>query len=237
MLASAVGRICNPSARGPNRTDCKSVLLPGRTDCKSVLQPDGCKSVLLPDGLQIRPTAASSVCDRHLGKMDSRSLRDLPIGQDGIELRGSRLMQSTPRIAPADTERRAIVVHGIVQGVGFRPFVFGLATRLRLGGFVKNQTGHVHIEVEGKPNSLDCFLAEIVDRPPPLAQIEQLSWEPRSPRGEPGSASSRAMPTQPARSSFRPTWRPARNVSRSCSIRPTAGSVIRSSIAPTAARG
>ncbi len=77
------------------------------------------------------------------------------------------------------------MVHGIVQGVGFRPFIFGLATRLRLGGFVKNQTGNVLIEVEGTPGSLDCFLAEIVDRPPPLAQIEHLSWEPRKLQGEP----------------------------------------------------
>ena len=46
-------------------------------------------------------------------------------------------------------ERRAITVLGIVQGVGFRPFVHGLASRLGLGGFVKNQAGRVLIEVEG----------------------------------------------------------------------------------------
>jgi hydrogenase maturation protein HypF len=83
-------------------------------------------------------------------------------------------------------ERRAIVVRGIVQGVGFRPFVYGLATRLRLGGFVKNQTGSVLIEVEGKPPALDGFLAELADHPPPLALIEHLSWEGRPPRGEGG---------------------------------------------------
>jgi hydrogenase maturation protein HypF len=81
-------------------------------------------------------------------------------------------------------ERRAIVIRGIVQGVGFRPFVFNLATRLGLGGFVKNQTGTVFIEVEGELAALDTFLANVAGKAPPLAQIEHLSWEPRSPRGD-----------------------------------------------------
>jgi hydrogenase maturation protein HypF len=83
-------------------------------------------------------------------------------------------------------ERRAIEVQGIVQGVGFRPFVFGLAARLRLGGCVKNQTGNVLIEVEGDAASLDRFLAELASKAPPLAQVERLSWEPQMPRGERG---------------------------------------------------
>jgi hydrogenase maturation protein HypF len=81
-------------------------------------------------------------------------------------------------------ERRAILVRGIVQGVGFRPFVYKLASRLQLSGFVKNQTGSVFIEVEGEGPSLDCFLAELSGQSPPLAQIEHLSWEPRDLRGE-----------------------------------------------------
>ncbi|HLW66953.1 MAG TPA: carbamoyltransferase HypF [Gemmataceae bacterium] len=81
-------------------------------------------------------------------------------------------------------ERRAIVVRGIVQGVGFRPFVFGLATRRQLGGFVRNQTGSVEIEVEGEADSLERFLADLVFHAPPLAQIESLWSENRSPQGE-----------------------------------------------------
>jgi hydrogenase maturation protein HypF len=81
-------------------------------------------------------------------------------------------------------ERRAIEVRGVVQGVGFRPFVYNLAVRLGLTGFVKNQTGRVLIEVEGGPQPLDRFLTELADRPPPLAQIEGLSWEPRAARGD-----------------------------------------------------
>lgn len=81
-------------------------------------------------------------------------------------------------------ERRAIVIRGIVQGVGFRPFVFNLASRLGLGGFVKNQTGTVLIEVEGPLPTLETFLDELRGQPPPLAQIEHLAWEPRPPQGE-----------------------------------------------------
>jgi hydrogenase maturation protein HypF len=81
-------------------------------------------------------------------------------------------------------ERRAIAVAGIVQGVGFRPFVHGLASRLGLHGFVRNETGGVWIEIEGEEQSLDDFLNELSSAPPPLARIDQVSWEPRTPRGE-----------------------------------------------------
>jgi hydrogenase maturation protein HypF len=82
--------------------------------------------------------------------------------------------------------RRAIAVSGIVQGVGFRPFVYGLAARLGLGGFVKNQTGGVLIEIEGDDDPLDRFLDELTARPPRLARIESVRWEPCRPRGERG---------------------------------------------------
>jgi hydrogenase maturation protein HypF len=81
-------------------------------------------------------------------------------------------------------ERRAIVVRGIVQGVGFRPYVYNLAARLRLGGSVRNQTGALFIEIEGERPALERFLTELADRPPPLAQVEHLSWEVRLPCGD-----------------------------------------------------
>ena len=71
-------------------------------------------------------------------------------------------------------DRRAIAVSGIVQGVGFRPFVYDLATRLGLNGFVRNQTGGVLIEVEGESDSLDRFLGELTSSPPPLARIDDV---------------------------------------------------------------
>ncbi len=80
-------------------------------------------------------------------------------------------------------ERWAIKVTGIVQGVGFRPFVYRLATRYGLVGFVKNRAGRVEIEVEGSPTALNAFLKDLKSDPPPLAQIESLEWEPQTPCG------------------------------------------------------
>lgn len=81
-------------------------------------------------------------------------------------------------------ERRAIAIHGTVQGVGFRPFVYALASRLDLGGFVRNELGCVWIEVEGQPGSLDQFLHRLSSEPPPLARIDDLTWKPQAPRGD-----------------------------------------------------
>jgi hydrogenase maturation protein HypF len=98
-----------------------------------------------------------------------------------------------------DRERRAITVQGVVQGVGFRPFVYGLATRLHLSGFVRNDAGALHIEIEGPPVALDEFLGTLTRRPPPLAKIAGVRCEPIRVRGDPqfaivGSAVSSAGP-------------------------------------------
>lgn len=69
-------------------------------------------------------------------------------------------------------QRRSIAVRGIVQGVGFRPFVYGLASRFSLTGFVKNAAHGVLIEVEGPPPDLERFEAELIGHPPPQASIE-----------------------------------------------------------------
>jgi hydrogenase maturation protein HypF len=81
-------------------------------------------------------------------------------------------------------ERRAIAVHGVVQGVGFRPFVYSVAARLELGGFVKNRVGGVLIEVEGDAHLLDDFLTELTTKPPPLARIDRVAWERLPARGD-----------------------------------------------------
>src|SRR5580704_8371778 len=81
-------------------------------------------------------------------------------------------------------ERRSIAIQGTVQGVGFRPFVYGLASDLRLGGFVKNETGGVKIEVEGDARSLDQFLCRLIENPPPLAHIDQWTCQPQPPCGD-----------------------------------------------------
>jgi hydrogenase maturation protein HypF len=80
--------------------------------------------------------------------------------------------------------RRAIDVTGIVQGVGFRPFVHGLAREFRLGGFVRNWPGGALIEVEGDVAVLQRFLGALQTRRPPPARIENLHTRSCAPRGD-----------------------------------------------------
>jgi hydrogenase maturation protein HypF len=79
--------------------------------------------------------------------------------------------------------RRDVRVEGVVQGVGFRPFVYGLATRLGLAGRVGNDAGGVFVEVEGSPAGIDAFLAALERDAPPLAEIERVTVEPGEPDG------------------------------------------------------
>jgi hydrogenase maturation protein HypF len=81
-------------------------------------------------------------------------------------------------------ERREISVRGIVQGVGFRPFVYGLARRHGLAGLVRNDAEGVHIEVEGAPEGMDLFLRGIKEEAPSLAVVEAVSWRPLTVREE-----------------------------------------------------
>jgi hydrogenase maturation protein HypF len=81
-------------------------------------------------------------------------------------------------------ERRAISVQGLVQGVGFRPFIYGLARRYELAGFVRNDVTGVQIEVEGAPEALDRFVAGIRDEAPPLAVVETLTSQALATQGE-----------------------------------------------------
>jgi hydrogenase maturation protein HypF len=74
-----------------------------------------------------------------------------------------------------DTCRRRILVRGIVQGVGFRPFVHNLARSLDLRGFVRNSASGVVIEAEGRGVSVDRLLHSIRVQPPPLAQVDEIS--------------------------------------------------------------
>jgi hydrogenase maturation protein HypF len=71
--------------------------------------------------------------------------------------------------------RVAVRVEGIVQGVGFRPFVHGLACRLGLSGHVGNDSGGVFAEVEGERAAVERFLTAVRCEGPPLAAIERVS--------------------------------------------------------------
>lgn len=76
-----------------------------------------------------------------------------------------------------------ISVSGIVQGVGFRPFVYSLAKRLGVFGWVRNTTAGVEIEIDGSPENLDAFLAALRLEAPPLAKIDEILVERRPPNG------------------------------------------------------
>jgi hydrogenase maturation protein HypF len=81
-------------------------------------------------------------------------------------------------------QRRRLRVAGVVQGVGFRPFVYGLAHRHGLAGFVRNDARGVVVEVEGEPKELDLFAAALVEQTPPLARIASLETSKIEARGE-----------------------------------------------------
>ncbi|MGH3702247.1 MAG: carbamoyltransferase HypF [Pseudonocardiaceae bacterium] len=82
--------------------------------------------------------------------------------------------------------RVEVRVEGVVQGVGFRPYVHGLAHRLGLSGRVGNDTAGVFLEVEGAEHAVSEFLATLPAQAPPLAVIEQVRTRPLTPTGEPG---------------------------------------------------
>jgi hydrogenase maturation protein HypF len=79
--------------------------------------------------------------------------------------------------------RTAIRVEGIVQGVGFRPYVYTLATGLGLAGFVGNDVDGVFVEVEGPKDAVGEFLRTLEHDPPPLARIERVTARPIAPDG------------------------------------------------------
>ncbi|HEU0127748.1 MAG TPA: acylphosphatase, partial [Pseudonocardiaceae bacterium] len=82
--------------------------------------------------------------------------------------------------------RVEVRVEGVVQGVGFRPYVHGLAGRLGLSGRVGNDTAGVFVEVEGAEQTVTEFLAVLPMQAPPLAVIEKVRTSPLVPTGEPG---------------------------------------------------
>ena len=87
----------------------------------------------------------------------------------------------------ARCERTARVrarVEGVVQGVGFRPFVYRLAREERLGGFVRNDERGVVLEVDGRADAVESFLARLAVEAPPLAVVERIDCDRLEPTGE-----------------------------------------------------
>lgn len=78
-------------------------------------------------------------------------------------------VDASPQAAPAPTEARRWVLAGVVQGVGFRPFVTRLASRLDLAGWVKNRGGEVVIEAQGSAERLAAFERALINEAPRLS--------------------------------------------------------------------
>ena len=76
-------------------------------------------------------------------------------------------------------------MRGVVQGVGFRPFVYRLATQHHLNGWVRNTSGQVEIEIEGNESEVREFLQELKTQAPPMARIEDIHSVFSSPKGYP----------------------------------------------------
>jgi len=70
-----------------------------------------------------------------------------------------------------------------VQGVGFRPFIYRLATCLNFNGYVKNVGEGVEIYLEGTAPDFERFLQALKHDPPPLARVESLDWLEVEPEG------------------------------------------------------
>jgi hydrogenase maturation protein HypF len=80
--------------------------------------------------------------------------------------------------------RRRLRVRGVVQGVGFRPFVYSVAHENGLAGFVGNDSRGVFIEVEGPPQAIARLVERLHTSPPPLAAIESIEARDLPLRGE-----------------------------------------------------
>lgn len=98
-------------------------------------------------------------------------------------------------MSDAPRRRLRLEVEGLVQGVGFRPFVHRLASQQRLAGWVTNTPAGVSIEVEGSAAALEVFLRALQARRPPHSRIDRLSrrWLPpiATPAGAPGEGQRR----------------------------------------------
>ena len=68
----------------------------------------------------------------------------------------------------------SIRVRGVVQGVGFRPFVYRLARANTLSGWVLNGDEGVEIHLEGAQNGLEAFVRDLKSQPPPAASIAEI---------------------------------------------------------------
>ncbi|MDX3637182.1 carbamoyltransferase HypF [Streptomyces europaeiscabiei] len=91
--------------------------------------------------------------------------------------------QAPALVAEGTPLRRRITVRGVVQGVGFRPYLYGLATELALAGHVSNTPEGVVVEVEGTASAVAGFCDRIAAQAPPLARVDSVEHREMPPVG------------------------------------------------------
>jgi hydrogenase maturation protein HypF len=94
--------------------------------------------------------------------------------------------------------QRRIRIRGIVQGVGFRPYVWHLAHELKLSGWVRNDAAGVEVLAIGTAAQLQTFTQRLPQEIPPLAQVDELTWEDASASEHPAGFDIMASGTGPA---------------------------------------
>ncbi|HTZ45737.1 MAG TPA: carbamoyltransferase HypF [Jatrophihabitans sp.] len=119
----------------------------------------GCAPVSVEEGIGLTPSLAAAVDDAVAAV---------------LALLGGPL---------ADRQRRTFLVRGVVQGVGFRPYVYALARQLGLAGTVANTADGVRVEVEGEPAAVAAFGSRLPAEAPPLAAISTVDEQPVPVRG------------------------------------------------------
>jgi len=113
---------------------------------------------------------------RTLDPPDNQSLL-VPHEEETVENRRSRPVPPSHSgliLSPGEVVRAEMTISGIVQGVGFRPFVYQLAKKLGLTGFVRNESSSVRIQIQGPGNALEEFCSRLVSDSPPQARIESI---------------------------------------------------------------
>ena len=149
---------------------------------------------------------------------------------------GQRQMTTVEARPVVQSTRLKLAIRGAVQGVGFRPFVFRLATELGLTGWVNNSPQGVFIEIEGARNALERFLLRLEREKPPRSFIQSLEASWLTPPATKNLQSVKAKPAATKPHSCCPTWPLARIVCARSSIPRIAATTTRSRIIRTAAR-
>ena len=148
------------------------------------------QSLILPAPGGVKGVAAQASIIRRASTIDRHARPPLRCSRDA-ETFASRARAAGKRRRGHDilnTVRLHSRIEGLVQGVGFRPHVHGLATRLGLSGWVRNDPTGVDLEVEGARDRVDEFRESLISAPPPLAVISSSRWDEVEPEGDRGFA-------------------------------------------------